>query len=129
MKKPIAIIGATGLALLIIALAPAGIAQAQRGGAPSRASTAPTPSSYNGPRTPDRKPHLNGIWQVLGTAHWNIEAHSASEGAPAGVGAVEAGAIPYQPWALAKRHENFQNRLMADPLRKCYMPGVARAPY
>src|SRR6267142_5049949 len=90
---------------------------------------AQSPSAYNGPRTPDRKPDLNGIWQVLGTAHWNLEAHSASEGVPAGFSVVEGGTIPYQPSALARRNENFQNRLMADPLRKCYMPGVPRATY
>src|SRR5437773_7973446 len=128
MKKPIATIGgATGLALTI-AIA-AGVAQAQRGAAPPRAPAAPTASTYNGPRTPDRKPDLNGIWQALGTAHWNVEAHSASEGVPAGFSVVEGGTIPYQPWALARRNENFQNRLMADPLRKCYMPGVPRATY
>ena len=129
MKKPIATIGgATGRALLTIAIA-AGVAQAQRGATPPRAPAAPTASAYNGPRTPDRKPDLNGIWQVLGSAHWDIEAHSASEGVPAGFSVVEGGTIPYQPWALAKRNENFQNRLMADPLRKCYMPGVPRATY
>src|SRR6266702_8628558 len=102
MKKPIAVIGgATGLALLTIAIA-AGVAQAQRGAAPSRASAVQTTSAYNGPRTPDRKPDLNGIWQVLGTAHWNVEAHSASEGVPAGASIVEGGTLPYQPWAVAK---------------------------
>ena len=40
--------------------------------APARGT--PAASAYNGPRTPDRKPDLNGIWQVLGTAHWNLEA-------------------------------------------------------
>jgi hypothetical protein len=129
MKKPIATIGAaTGLALLTIGMG-AALAQAQRGATPQRTPAAQTASPYNGPRTPDRKPDLNGIWQVLGTAHWNIEAHSASEGVPAGFGVVEGGTIPYQPWALARRNENFQNRLVADPLRQCYMPGVPRAMY
>src|SRR5438093_10913631 len=123
MKKPIETIGgATGLAL-IIAIA-AGVAQAQRGVTPPRAPAAPTASAYNGPRTPDRKPELNGIWQVLGSAHWNVEAHSASEGVPAGFGVVAGGTIPYQPWALARRTESFQNRLLADPPRKCHMPVV-----
>lgn len=81
------------------------------------------------PRPSDRKPDLNGVWQVLGTAHWNIEAHSASEGVPAGFSVVEGGTLPYKPEALAKRNENFQNRLTADPLRKCYLPGVPRAMY
>src|SRR6266852_1359619 len=129
MKKPITTIGgATGLALLTIGMA-AGLAQAQRGATPPRAPAAQTASAYNGPRTPDRQPDLNGIWQVLGTAHWNVEAHSASEGVPASFSVVEGGSIPYQPWALAKRNENSQNRLMADPLRKCYMPGVPRVMY
>jgi len=129
MRKPIATVGAAiGLGLLTIAMA-AAVAHAQRGApaprTPAGQSAAP---AYNGPRTPDRKPDLNGIWQALGTAHWNLEAHSASEGVPAGFGVVD-GAIPYQPWALTKRHENFQNRLTADPLRKCYLPGVPRATY
>src|SRR5947209_417209 len=129
MMKAMATLGsATGLALLTGAIA-AGGAQAQRGATPPRAPAAQASSSYTGPRTPDRKPDLNGIWQALGTAHWDVEAHSASEGVPAGFSVVEGGAIPYQPWALAKRNENSQNRLMADPLRKCYMPGVPRAMY
>src|SRR5215471_14702905 len=130
MKKPIAILGVA--ALLIAALAVTAVdaqqgATPQRGAVPAR-SPAPAPA-YNGPRTPDRKPDLNGMWQAFGSAHWNIEAHSASEGIPAGFGVVEGGTIPYQPWALAKRNENFKNRLAADPLRKCYMPGVPRATY
>jgi hypothetical protein len=95
--------------------------EGQRGSTP--------PPVYNGPRTPDRKPDLNGIWQVLGSAHWNIEAHSASEGVPAGFSVVDGGNLPYQPWALTKRNENFKNRLMDDPLRKCNLPGVPRAMY
>lgn len=93
--------------------------------APARART----TGYTGPRTPDGKPDLNGFWQVLSTAHWNIEAHSASEGVPAGFSVVEGGSIPYTSEALAKRNENFKNRMDADPLRKCYMPGVPRATY
>src|SRR5262245_41813744 len=104
----------SALVLLTIATAVA-VAHAQRGATPPRAPARQTPSaprpsatpSYAGPRTPDRKPDLNGIWQVLGTAHWNLEGHSASEGVPAGFGVVDGGPIPYQPWALAKRNENF----------------------
>src|SRR5438093_13763071 len=57
---------------------------------PARGTTAPPArgtqpaSAYKGPRTPDGKPDLNGIWQVLSTAHWNLEPHSAIEGVPAG---------------------------------------------
>ena len=120
MKKPIAAVG--------VVLLTAGIVQAQRG-APATRTPVPPAATYGGPRTRDRKPDLNGIWEVLGTAHWNIEAHSASEGVPAGFSVVDGGPLPYQPWALAKRNENFKNRLEADPLRKCYLPGVPRAMY
>lgn len=87
----------------------------------------------------DDPPDISGIWQSLGSAHFNIEDHSASPspivelgaiGAiPAGQGIVEGGAIPYQPWALEKRQQNATNWLRADPVIKCYMPGVPRATY
>ena len=37
--------------------------------------------------------------------------------------------IPYRPEALAKRNENYANRLKLDPENKCYLPGVPRATY
>src|SRR3954451_6050762 len=118
MKTRIITIGAAiGVALLISAMA-AAAAQAQRGAPPPRAPAAQAPSAYNGPRTADRKPDLNGIWQALGTAHWNLEAHSATAAIPAGFSAVEARRTPYHPWALAKRNENLQKRLIDAPLRK-----------
>jgi hypothetical protein len=42
---------------------------------------------------------------------------------------VVEGSIPYTPEALAKRKENFANRLKLDPENKCYLPGVPRATY
>ena len=47
---------------------------------------------YEAPLTPDGNPDLNGIWQALGTAHWNIEGHSAESGPVVEMGAI--GAIP-----------------------------------
>ena len=97
------------------------------------------PPGYKARRTADGKPDLNGIWQALGSAHWDIEGHAARPGAivalgavgavPAGLGVVEGGEIPYQPWAAEKKKENFKNWLTADPEIKCYMPGVPRATY
>src|SRR5258706_3671552 len=98
MKKPVVVAAGATAVLLAIGLAVA--AQAQRG---ANTPQVPAASVYNGPRSPDRKPDLNGLWQVLSTAHWNLEAHSAIEGVPAGLSLVEGGSIPYQPWALAKR--------------------------
>ena len=81
------------------------------------------------PRTPDGKPDLSGVWQVMNTAAWNIQDHSAQKGVPAGQGVVEGNEIPYQPWAAARKKENFENRLTADPETKCYLPGVPRLTY
>ena len=81
------------------------------------------------PRTADGRPDLSGIWQVLNTAAWNIQDHSAEKGIPAGQGVVEGNEIPYLPAAMAKRNENFKNRMTADPETKCYLPGVPRIMY
>jgi hypothetical protein len=81
------------------------------------------------PRTADGKPNLSGIWQVMTTADWDIQDHQARPDAPAGLGVVEGGEIPYQTWALAKKKDNFEKRASADPLSKCYLPGVPRITY
>jgi hypothetical protein len=78
------------------------------------------------PRTPDAKPNLQGIWQVLNTAAWDIQDHAARLGVPAGQGIVDGNEIPYQPAALAKKRANFENRATADPETKGYLPGVPR---
>ena len=101
-------------------------------------ATAQAPA-HTAPRTGDDKPDLNGIWQALNTAHWDIEPHAASPSVirelgaiaavPGGHGVVEGGEIPYRPEALAQRNENHANRLTLDPAIKCYLPGVPRATY
>ena len=48
---------------------------------------------------------------------------------PPGLGVVEGGKIPYQPWALAKRNENRKNWPSLDPEVKCFLPGVPRVTY
>lgn len=65
----------------------------------------------------------------MNTAEWDIQDHQARPDAPAGLGVVEGGQIPYQPWAAAKKKENFEKRATADPLAKCYLPGVPRITY
>jgi hypothetical protein len=86
------------------------------------------------------KPNLNGIWQAINTANWNLEGHSAEQlkdfwqlGAiaaiPAGQSVVVGGTIPYLPEALAKREENRAGWPASDPEAKCYMPGIPRATY
>src|SRR5437763_12696760 len=87
------------------------------------------PAAGTIPRTADGKPNLQGIWQVHNRASYDLQDHAARYGMPAGKGVVEGGEIPYQPWASAKKNENYANRQMADPLAKCYMPGVPRIMY
>jgi len=80
-------------------------------------------------RTPDGKPDLSGIWQVMNTAAWDIQDHVAELGVPAGKGVVEGNEIPYLPAAAQKKKENFEHRTTADPEAKCYLPGVPRITY
>jgi hypothetical protein len=84
---------------------------------------------YVAPRTPDGKADLQGIWQALNAASVNIQDHSASTDGPAGHGVVVGNELPYLPAALAKKKENYEKRLTADPVRNCYLPGVPRAAY
>jgi hypothetical protein len=80
-------------------------------------------------RTPDGKPDLSGIWQVMNTANWNIQDHNAEKGVPAGQGVVEGNELPYTTAAGMTRKANYENRATADPETKCFLPGVPRATY
>jgi hypothetical protein len=94
---------------------------------------------YQAPQTADGKPDLNGIWQAVSSAHFDVEPHAARFGPvvemaahgaiPGGLGIVQGGEIPYRPEARAKQQENLQYWLERDPATKCYMPGVPRATY
>src|SRR6266704_3156818 len=118
----------------------------------SRSLDAQTPA-YRAPRTAEGKPNLNGIWQALNTANWDLQTHAARPalavmpgpggdvpappvlalgamgGVPGGVGVVEGEEIPYKPDAVEKKKANFADILSRDPETKCYLPGVPRAIY
>ena len=81
------------------------------------------------PRMGDGRPDLRGIWQAVNSAAWNIEDHSAELGIPAGQGVTEETQLPYLASAIAKREENYRNRLTEDPEAKCFMVGVPRITY
>jgi hypothetical protein len=110
--------------------------------------------AYRAPRAPGtQNPDMNGIWQALGTAHYDLEPHVAkpalalrpgpygplpaapvlSFGAvgavPGGLGVVEGGEIPYTAEGRKKKLENQEKWLERDPEIKCYLPGVPRATY
>ena len=107
----------------------------QGSGAP--AQTPAQAPAYRAPRTKDGQPNLNGIWQAVNEANWDLEGHGAASGplwqlgaefsVPPGLGIVEGGPIPYTPAALQKKKANFANRMSLDPEIKCYLPGVPRA--
>lgn len=109
---------------------------------------------YRAPRfAGTTRPDLNGIWQAVNTANYDIRPHAARPalavvpgpagevpaapvlalgavgGVPGGLGVVQGGEIPYQPWAAERQREHLQNALALDPEVKCYMPGVPRATY
>jgi hypothetical protein len=81
------------------------------------------------PRTADGKPDLQGIWQASTTAGADLQDHIAGLNALAGRSVVAGGTIPYLPAAAMQKAENFRNRQTADPLSKCYLPGVPRVMY
>ena len=105
-------------------------------------------------RTADGRPDFNGIWQTNSTANWDLQTHEARPmvaqagvypdvpvlaapvvalgtvgWVPPGLGVVQGGEIPYQPWAVRRKQENAANWLDRDPELACYMPGVPRAMY
>lgn len=109
--------------------------------------------AYRAPRLADGKPDLNGIWQALNEANYDLQLHMAQPAlavrpgpygpvpaapvlalgavgaVPPGVGVVEGGEIPYKPEALAIKKKNQEDWLNKDPEIKCYLPGVPRATY
>ena len=104
-------------------------------------------------RAASNHPDLNGIWEAMNEADYDLEAHNArpamavrsgpygpvpaapvlalgAVGAvPPSLGVVEGGEIPYKPEALAQKKKNQENWLTSDPEIKCYLPGVPRATY
>jgi hypothetical protein len=122
--------------------------------APAKAMGKGAMAAYRAPRGPDGKhPDLNGVWQVMNTANYNLEAHASSAAlqmrpgpvvpvpakdvlalgavgaVPAGLSVVEGGAIPYTAEALKQRDANHADWIHKDPEIKCYLPGVPRANY
>jgi hypothetical protein len=105
------------------------------------------------PRLANGRPDLNGVWQALTEANYDIEAHMARPAmalragpygpvpaapvlalgavgsVPPGLGVVDGGTIPYRPEALKRRDDNRDHWLERDPEIKCYLPGVPRATY
>jgi hypothetical protein len=108
------------------------------------AFAAPSMAQQSGTARPARiggQPNINGIWQAMNSANWNVEAHSAEAlkefwalgslaAIPAGQSVIDGdGKIPYKPEALAQRDENRAGWPKSDPETLCYLPGIPRATY
>ena len=96
-----------------------------------------TPQKDEDSRT---EPDLNGLWQAVGTAHWNLEGGSAIKGPttgivgalggiPAGHSYIVGGSIPYTEAAQTQRQNYLQAWHKWDPAVKCFMPGIPRQTY
>ena len=91
------------------------------------------------PRRASGAPDLNGIWQTINAAYWDLEAHGAARGVteefgalvavPPGLGVVDGGEIPYLAEARAQKRANFDVRASQDIEARCFLPGVPRATY
>lgn len=81
-------------------------------------------SKYTVPRLADGKPDLNGIWEAQGKVDADLEGKIGGKNI---IVDPADGKIPYTPEARA-HNANPQNKT-ADPLVKCWMPGVPRLMY
>ena len=80
----------------------------------------PAAAQYKAPRTADGQPDLQGIWEVRTSPDKDLEKAKGLIVDP------KNGKIPYLPAALTQKKQNEKNSAQADPLNKCYMPGVPR---
>lgn len=113
------------------------------------AAQAPTAAAktWDPPRTPDGQPDFQGIWEVqtaggfpqyslegtdLDLRHNLITQGRADQTYKSMVVDPADGKIPYQPWAKAKKRENFENHTYPtkpeyiDGRTRCHVPGVPR---
>ena len=94
------------------------LAQTTRLGGPGIAAT-----ERHAPLT--ARPNLNGVWQAVNTANWDLQDHDQRQGplfelgaafsVPPGEGVVVGNEIPYQPAALAKKKEQRGTVVEARP--------------
>jgi hypothetical protein len=92
---------------------------------------------FNPPRTPDGKPDFRGFWNRIVVRNMeNIEEHPETMDGSGGKSSVidpADGKIPYQPWAAARREQQFATYLNPSQVcipqgspKQAYGPGVMR---
>src|SRR5258708_3058362 len=94
--------------------------------------------AYRAPQTADGKADLNGIWQALNTANWDLQEHAARPGlvvalgaagaVPAGLTVVESAESPHFPGARAKHDPNPQNPFTPPPESRRKLDGSPGRP-
>lgn len=92
-------------------------------------TSATAQNTYKPGRTADGHPDLTGIWEMRGTANWNLEGHRGGPGVPPSKSVIvdpPDGKIPYKPEARAKRNAM---KPADDPQAKCFLAGVPRINY
>ena len=135
-------VGAAVFSLTVMPISGQGAPAAGRGGRGAAAPAGQTRGGQTAIPRPARiagHPNINGIYEAMTTAYWNLEDHSAQAtqfwqlgaiGAiPPGQSVVEGGTIPYKPAALKQRDENRKGWPKSDPEAKCYMAGIPRSTY
>jgi len=121
--------------VLLAACTPAGDTAAPD----SSAGAGSTPGAAR-PARINGHPNVNGVWQAMNTAYWNLEGGAAQAvpelwrlgalfAVPPGQSVVEGGTIPYLPEALEQRNKNRASWPAADPETKCYRAGIPRSTY
>lgn len=132
-----------------VIVACAGMSQAQTAAKKPAAAAAAKPAAKAAAARPASgaltrlggKPNLNGIWQVISEANYNLEPHDSGDSPTGsrqvgalgaihgGLGVVEGGVIPYKADALKQRDAYRATAPKYDPEAACYLPGIPRATY
>ena len=140
MRNPV-ISAMLTVALMSAAHAQQAAQQAAKQETKQAAKQATSPATAARPAMIGTHPNLNGVWQALNTANWNLEAHSAKglddfwglgaiAAVPAGKSVIKGdGKIPYLPKALEQRNKNRDTWPASDPEARCFMLGVPRVTY
>jgi hypothetical protein len=141
MRSILSVVGAT----LIATMASVHTQERAPGPAAGQAPTA-TATNWNPPRTPDGQPDIQGFWTFLpgdtfpqGSLEGVMDPAWSLGGQQRQYKSVVVepadGKIPYQPWALAKKNDNFANHLKPtkrqylDGRTLCHLPGAPRDVY